>query len=154
MDERVLQAMELYWRDEFYNPSATYLPAQKVAGALQDARAGVANILGARPSEIIFTAGATESTNLAIHGVMQSYPDANIVLSEIEHDAVRKPAEQYEHRYVKVGNNGIVDLTDLESKIDEKTVLVSIMYANNEIGTIQPLKNIALCPWHPDGLGF
>jgi len=143
MDAAVFAAMLPYFTDNFYNPSATYEPALQVARDLQNARAKVAHWLGARPSEIIFTAGGTEANNIAIHGVMRRFPDANIVVSSIEHEAVLKPAHQYDCREVAVSEQGIVDLDDLRTKIDGQTVLVSIMYANNEIGTIQPLRDAA-----------
>lgn len=143
MHPRVLEAMLPYFRDRFYNPSSSYLAANKIKTAVNVARARVAHWLGARPSEIIFTAGATESINLAIKGVMELFPDANMVTLGIEHDAVLATAANYDHKIVKVSLNGLVDLEDIKSQIDDKTVLVSIGYANNEIGTIQPLKEIA-----------
>ena len=143
MDPRVLAAMQPFFTEQFYNPSATYEPALKVARELQSARAKIAHWLGARASEVIFTAGGTEANNLAIHGVMQRYPDSNIVVSGIEHDAVLKPAKQYDYREVKVDEQGIVSLEDLRTNIDDKTVLISIMYANNEIGTVQPIREVA-----------
>lgn len=143
MDAEVLQAMQPLFADQFYNPSATYTAAQQVRHALDQARADVAAQLGARPSEIIFTAGGTESDNLAITGIMQQYPEANVVVSTIEHDAVLKPAAQYSYALAAVTSQGIVDLPDLESKINDQTVLVSIMYANNEVGTVQPIRRVA-----------
>jgi len=143
VDERVLTAMQPFFREQFYNPSATYLPAQHVAQQLKEARGKVAHWLGATSPEIIFTAGGTEANNLAIHGVMQQYPEGNIVVSAIEHESVLAPAHQYDCREVAVLPDGTIDLAALEQAIDDKTVLVSIMYANNEIGTIQPLGEIA-----------
>ena len=143
MDMAVLEAMQPYFTEQFYNPSANYLAAKHVHQALHDARASVAHWLGTRSSEIIFTAGGTEANNLAIQGVMRQFPGANVVVSAIEHDAVLAPAALFERRVVKVDTKGIVDLADLESQIDEHTVLVSIMYANNEVGTIQPLRHVA-----------
>ncbi len=142
MDSRVLTAMQPYFTDNFYNPSATYAPALQVSRDLQNARAKVAHWLGARPSEIIFTAGGTEANNLAIHGVMQRFPDANIVVSSIEHDAVLKPAHQYDCREVAVNEQAIIDLENLRKNINDKTVLVSVMYANNEVGAIQPIREV------------
>ena len=139
LDDVVLQAMQPYFGVEFYNPSATYAPARQVAARLQQARADVAHWLGARPSEVIFTAGGTEANNMAIDGVMQAYPDANIVVSALEHDAVLRPAQQYTCREAAATSEGFVDMTALPSLIDDQTVMISMMYANNEIGTIQPL---------------
>lgn len=143
IDARVVAAMQPFFAEQFYNPSATYEPALQVARGLQNARAKVAHWLGARPSEIIFTAGGTEANNLAIHGVMQQYSDANIVVSGIEHEAVLKPARLYDCREAAVNEQGIIDLQDMCAKIDGQTVLVSVMYANNEIGAIQPIREIA-----------
>ncbi len=143
LDASVLAAMQPYFAGQFYNPSATYLPAQVVKKDLEKARAAVAAVLGARPAEIIFTAGATEANNLAIHGVMQQFPGSNVVAGAIEHESVLQPAKLYEVRLTPVGPDGLIDLPALEKLIDDKTVLVSIMYANNEVGTIQPLKKIA-----------
>ena len=144
LDPEVLAAMQPFFAEQFYNPSANYLAAQKVRAALEQARADVAAVLGARSSEIIFTAGGTESDNLAIAGVMRQFPDANVVVSAIEHDAVLEPAGQFNCSVALVTEQGMVDLTDLESKINDQTVLVSVMYANNEVGTIQPIRQIAL----------
>jgi len=143
MDSAVLAAMQPYFSDKFYNPSATYLAGRTIAEDLKTARSLVARWLGARSSEIIFTAGGTEANNLAIQGVMQTYSEGNIVASAIEHDSVLKPAEHYNHRLVKVQPDGSVNTKELNQYIDERTVLVSIGYANNEVGTIQPLKAIS-----------
>jgi cysteine desulfurase len=140
MDTQVRLVMEPYLSDNFYNPSATYLAAKAVAKDIEQARAQVASFLGCKSTEIIFTAGGTEANNLAINGVMQSYPQANLVISSVEHESVIKPAEQYDHKLAPVKQDGIIDISKLEVLIDDRTVLVSVMYANNEIGTIQPLQ--------------
>jgi len=143
MDPAVQAVMAPYFASKFYNPSATYLPAKSVKQDVNKARADIAYWLGSRPSEIVFTAGGTEANNLAINGVMQAFPDANVLVSAIEHESVLKPAEHYKHKIIKVRPDGRIDDDDLAKKIDDKTVLVSVMYANNEIGTIQPLKEVA-----------
>jgi cysteine desulfurase len=143
LDERVLAAMQPYFITNYYNPSATYSAARRVHVDLETARAQAAHWLGARPSEIIFTAGATEANNSAIHGVMRRYPEAQIVVSAIEHESVLRPAQCYPVREVSVNRDGIINRTDLERAIDDNTVLVSIMYANNEVGTVQPLRDIS-----------
>jgi cysteine desulfurase len=135
--------MQPYFADDFYNPSATYSKALEVHQALEAARAKVGHWLGARSSEIIFTAGGTEANNLAIHGVMRQFPKANIVVSGIEHESVLAPARRYDCREVAVKTDGRIDPDDLRRKIDRHTALVSIMYANNEVGTIQPIREIA-----------
>lgn len=143
VDERVLAAMQPYFAQAFYNPSATYLAAKAVAHDLQAARAQIAGCLGARASEVVFTAGGSEANNLAIHGLMHQHPDGNIVVCAIEHDSVLAAARRYDCRLAPVSQQGIIDLAALAKLIDDQTVLVSIGYANNEIGTIQPLRQIA-----------
>lgn len=143
LDGRVLAAMRPYFDELFHNPSASYGPARQVAADLLAARAAIAHWLGARPSEIVFTAGGTESDNLAIHGLMRRYPGSNLVVSAIEHDAVLRPAAQYDCRLAPVDAEGVVQVEALRDLIDDKTLLVSIMYANNEIGTIQPLRRVS-----------
>ena len=135
--------MEPYHVNLFYNPSATYSGARTVKKVLEDARIKVAACLGARPSEIIFTAGGTEANNLAIHGVMRQYPNSQIIVSAIEHSAVLKPASHYASLVTPVTKGGIVDVEALSELVTDETVLISCMYANNEIGTIQPIRDIA-----------
>ena len=143
IDPKVIEAMQPYFSDNFYNPSATYNAARQVHKDLELARVSVAHWFGSKTSEVIFTAGGSEANNLAIHGIMRQYPEANIVVSSIEHESVLAAAKSYDYREVAVKPDGTIDLSDLENKIDENTVLVSVMYANNEIGTIQPLKDVS-----------
>ncbi len=143
MDGQVKKAMEPYLSDIFYNPSATYLGAKAVAKDIEQARGDIAHWLGCRPAEVVFTAGGTEANNLAIKGVMELYPKANLVVSSIEHESIIKPTELFKHKFASVKSDGLLDLSKLESLIDDDTVLVSIMYANNEIGTVQPILQIA-----------
>jgi cysteine desulfurase len=142
MDEVVFLAMQPYFSTKFYNPSATYLAAQSVKKDIEAARARIAHWFGARPSEMIFTAGGTEANNLAIHGIMRRFPDANVVVSAIEHEAVLQPAGQYDCRQAPVTEQGIIDVPKLLALIDDNTVLVSVMYANNEVGTVQPIRQL------------
>ena len=142
----VLDSMAPYMSALFYNPSAVYGPSRLVRQHVEQARSQIAHWIGARPSEVLFTAGGTEANNLAIHGVMRSFGSeqaVNMVVSTIEHEAVLLPASYYDVRHAAVSAQGIVDVRDVTAKIDEHTVLVSVMYANNEIGTIQPLRDIA-----------
>lgn len=144
MDGSVLAAMQPYFSEQFYNPSATYLPAVAVRKALEAARASAAQRLGARPAEIVFTAGGTEANNLAIRGVLDQYPGSNVVTTMVEHESVLEAARQYAHREAPVSPQGVVDIEALTGLIDDQTVLVSVMYANNEVGSIQPVHQIAL----------
>lgn len=143
MSQLVIGAMEPYFSDNFYNPSAQYLAGQASHKVIEKARGDVANVLGCRTQEVVFTAGGTEANNLAVHGIMARYPDANCIVSAVEHDAVLEPAHVYAHSIAPVHPDGRIDMDQLESLIDDKTVLVSIMYANNEIGTVQPLAGIS-----------
>lgn len=143
MDPTVADAMQPYLSERFYNPSALYSPARAVAKDVAAARATVAEQLGANSSEIIFTAGGTEANNLAIHGVMTEHTGKNMVTTAIEHDSVLNPAGNYDVRMVPLTEDGRVIVEKLHDVIDDNTVLVSIQYANNEIGTIQPLRDIA-----------
>ncbi|HET8992052.1 MAG TPA: cysteine desulfurase family protein [Candidatus Saccharimonadales bacterium] len=143
VDSDVLKEMLPFMQNNFFNPSAVYSQAVQVRRALDDARARVAHWLGAKPSEVIFTAGATEANNLAIHGIMSQYPEANVLVSAIEHESVIAPSSNYQQKFIAAHNDGRLDLEDLTNKLNDKTVLVSVMQANNEIGTIQPLKLVA-----------
>lgn len=143
MSSSVVDAMRPYFSDKFYNPSATYLASRDIKQTIQEKRAAVANWLGARPAEIIFTAGATEANNLAIQGVMRTHPNAEILVSSIEHESVIAPAKLFSHREIPVTPKGIVDLHKLEKMISNDTLLVSVMMVNNELGTIQPLREIS-----------
>lgn len=142
LSDAAKEAMRPFLSDKFYNPSATYSRALDTRKALESARTKVAHWLGARPSEVIFTAGGTEANNLAIHGIMRRFPGSNIVISSIEHESVLAPARRYNYQEVAVDKKGRLNLDDLSTKIDDKTVLVSVMYANNEVGTIQPVKDV------------
>jgi cysteine desulfurase len=143
LDPRVIEAMEPYFTDKFYNPSATYMTARQVRQDLNKARAVVAMWLGARPFEIFFTAGATEANNLAIAGVMRQFPEGEVLVSAIEHDSVLAPASLFKGQIIPVSSDGIIDIKALEKLISPKTVLISVMMVNNELGTIQPIKQIA-----------
>ncbi|HVU59457.1 MAG TPA: cysteine desulfurase family protein [Candidatus Saccharimonadales bacterium] len=142
-DERVLAAMQPYFREQFFNPSATYLAAKAVHRDVEAARAGVAGVLGARPADVLFTAGGTEANNLAIHGVMQAFPGARMIVSSIEHESILATARAYAHAEAPVRPDGVLDVSALEKLIDDNTVLVSVQYANNEVGAVQPLREVA-----------
>ncbi len=143
LDDRVLRAMKPFFSDFFYNPSANYLAAQDVKHKVNEARARIAHWLGAKPSEIIFVAGGTEANNLAIRGVMETYPGSEIITGAAEHDSVLDVAAQYDHIVAPVLADGTLDLPTLTGLISDKTVLISVMYANNEVGTIMPIREIA-----------
>ena len=143
MRSEVLEAMRPFFSDEFYNPSAVYLSAKNVKSRLDEFRRSVANLLGSRPAEITFTAGATEANNLAVQGIAKQFPDGEILISAVEHESVTAPAGLFGAGRIPVDENGLIILNKLSNLINDKTVLVSVMLVNNELGTIQPLADIA-----------
>jgi cysteine desulfurase len=108
MDPAVLEAMQPYFSEKFYNPSAIYLSARAIKNQLEAARRGVAQVLGAKPAEIVFTAGATEANNLAIQGLLRQYPDGEVLVSSIEHESVLEPAKLFNHKLGPVDSQGII----------------------------------------------
>lgn len=157
LDEQVLAAMTPYLTTKFANPSARYGAARLTGQALENARAGVAAVLGAKPTEIIWTAGGSEGDNLAVQGVLRAAAAAlegdsveppHWVTTAIEHHAVLEQVEPlrragFSCAVVPVGESGVVSPAALAAAITDSTVLVSVMLANNEIGTIQPVSDIA-----------
>jgi cysteine desulfurase len=143
MDPEVLEAMKPYFTEDFYNPSATYLAGRQARDELNGIRSRVAAVLGAKPAEIVFTAGATEANNLTIQGIMRRYPQGEILVSAIEHESVLVPAGLFGAHEIPVDERGVIILDLLSNLITDKTVLVSVMLVNNELGTTQPLKEIA-----------
>lgn len=138
VDSRVFAAMEPYFSQEFFNPSSPYAPAVSVRREYEAAKARLAGTFGAKGDEIVITGGATESINLAFHGVQ-----GHIVTSSIEHHAVLAAARLHEHTLIEPTEKGVVSSEAVKMAITPKTELVSIQLANNEIGTIQPLRDIA-----------
>lgn len=151
VDPRVVEAMQPFFTENFHNPSSFYSKAGEAHGAVEAAREQVAKLLNAKPEEIFFTSGGTESDNLAIQGVASRYREKgnHIITSAIEHPAVLKTCQflaQYkgfEVTYLTVNEKGYVSPEELEKSIKDTTILVTIMHANNEIGTLQPLKTLA-----------
>ena len=148
--EEVLTAMLPYFTGSFGNPSSIYTLAQEGRKALDESREAVARILGARSSEIVFTSGGTEADNTALKGVAFSLQHVgnHIITSSIEPHAVLHTCHQLEQfgfnvTYLPVDSHGLVDPLDVKSAITEQTILVSIMLANNEIGTVQPVADIS-----------
>ena len=151
LDERVLEAMLPYLREAWGNPSSLYGHGRVARRAVDEARDTVAGVLGCRASEIIFTSGGTESDNLAIKGVAlaRRADGDHIVTSTVEHHAVLHTCEWLEKNfgfrvtYVEVGRDGLVDVEQVERAVGPGTVLVTMMLANNEVGTIQPIADLA-----------
>src|SRR5215831_14335131 len=153
VDPRVLEAMLPYFTETFGNAaSRTHVFGREAATAVEKARQQIANLIGADPQEIVFTSGATESDNLAIKGTARMHrqegkPGNHIVTLPTEHKAVvdsckRLEKEGFEVSYVSVSRDGLVNLDELLRAITERTILVTVMAANNEIGVLQPVSEI------------
>ncbi len=144
VSSEVLSVMLPYFSDKFYNPSASYLESKHIKNDLEEARAKVAGLLGVNASAINFVAGGSEANNLAIHGIMKQYPKANAITSNLEHDSVFIPLTTYSHKIAQLNPDGIINLDSITKLIDDQTVLITLMLANNEVGTIQPIKELYL----------
>jgi cysteine desulfurase len=149
VDRRVLDAMLPYLKEDFGNASSLHRFGQKAQVALEDARSQVAKMLAADEKEIVFTSGGTESDNYALKGTAYRLRDKgrHIITSRIEHPAVLNACEHlgqngFEVSYISVDKYGLVDLDELKRTIRRDTILVTIMYANNEVGTIEPVAEI------------
>jgi cysteine desulfurase len=148
LDERVLDAMLPYLRDHWGNASSLYAEAQEARRGLEGARRSMAEVLGCKPQELVLTSGGTESDNLALRGAAYAARrqgrGEHIITTAIEHHAVLHAAERLEEEgfrvtYLGVDGEGFIDLQDLEDAVTDDTALVSIMYVNNEVGTIEPV---------------
>lgn len=156
LDPKVLKEMMPYLKKEYGNPSSLHSFGQKSRAALEFAREKAAKFLNCRPLEIVFTSGATEANNLAIRGILQianyklQITKPHIITSQIEHESVLSVCQELEMQglaevtYVPVTSEGIVMIDEIQKAIKENTALVSIMYANSEIGVIQPIVEIGL----------
>ncbi len=149
-DSEVVSAMLPYYNEHFGNASSLHSFGQEAADALDRARQQVANLVGAQPEEIIFTSGGTESDNLALKGIAYLKKNAgkHIITSVIEHPAILNTCKNLQDdgfrvTYVPVDDQGLIDPAAVEDAITDDTILVSIMHGNNEIGTIQPIKEIS-----------
>lgn len=138
LNERVLAAMQPYFTELFYNPSSPYLPALSVRRDYEAAKDTIARAIGGRADELIMTAGATESVNLAFASMR-----GHVVTANIEHHAVLAAAGHYDHTLVAADERGIVSAEEVKEAIRPSTQLVSVALANNELGTVQPLRDIA-----------
>jgi len=158
----VVKEMMPYFDSQYGNPSSIHQFGRKAKNAIQKARKQVAALIGAEPEEILFTSGGTESNNIILSGV-RTYIHDHIITSSIEHEAILQPCKKFENSgikitYLPVDEHGIVDPDDIVNSINSHTVLVSIMFANNEVGTIQPIKEISeICkkyqiPLHTDAV--
>ena len=153
VDPAVLEAMLPFLADNFGNASSIHSPGQRARAAVDRARDSVAALLGAKPSEIVFTSGGTESDNLAIFGLVSSVAPKSaagrkhIITTAIEHHAILHSCQALEKQgidvtYVPVGSTGVVDPDEIRRALRPETILISVMHANNELGTIQPIEEI------------
>ena len=149
IDEEVLKEMMPYLIENYGNASSIYKLGRTSKKAIEESREKIAKAINANPEDIYFTAGGSESDNTIIKGVayFNKSKGNHIITSKIEHPAVLETCKQLEQEgfevtYINVNNNGIIDLEELKKSITENTILISIMFANNEIGTIQPIKEI------------
>ncbi len=145
----VLKAMLPFLRHSFGNPSSIHAVGRKAREAVEEARGRVAALIGASATEIVFTSGGTEANNLAIQGIVHTHKNRgnHIVTSSIEHHAVLKTCQYLERNgftvtYLPVDHHGIVNPEDVKKALTDKTILVSVMHANNEVGTIEPIDEI------------
>ena len=150
VSQTVLNAMLPYYTEKYGNPSSLYAVGREAKKALEEARANVANHLGALPNEIFFTSGGSEADNWAIKGIayeLAKKGKKHIITSKFEHHAVLHTTEAlekegFEVTYLPVGKDGKISLENLKNAIKKETILVSVMHVNNEIGTIQPIEEI------------
>lgn len=160
VEPEVFEAMEPYFKSLYGNASSIYRFAGEATKAVAGARDVIAAFLGAKPKEIYFTGGGSESDNWALKGAAEAFKEKgkHIITSKIEHHAILHTCEYlekngYEITYLDVDENGVVDLEQLKQAIREDTILISVMFANNEIGTIQPIKEIGRIA-HEKGILF
>lgn len=150
MDKRVAKEMLPYFSHKFGNPASIHTLGKISEVAVETSRQRVADFLNCEKNEIIFTSGSTESNNLVLRGIVKalgSKKKIHIITSAIEHDSILEPLTELEKQgvevtYLPVKGNGIIDIKDLKNAIKPETILVSIMYANNEVGSIQPIEEI------------
>ena len=156
VDPKVVKAMEPYFTEKYANASSMHLMGEEAKRALDDARKCIAKSIDAKFDEIIFTSGGTESNNFAIKGIAFANRDNgnHLVVSKVEHDCVLNSCKWLEKQgfnvtYLPVDKDGFVSPDDVEGAITDDTILVSVMHVNNEVGTIQPIKEIVkICKKH------
>jgi len=161
--EDVLNSMLPYLKEQYGNPSSIHRYGRLAHKAIEKARKQIASLINAEPSEILLTSGGTESNNTALRGIAIKNTSGQIITSSIEHDAILEPCKKlaqtgFDVDYLPVTQFGMIEYSDLKNHISEKTSLVSIMFGNNEVGTIQPISEIAkICnehkvPFHTDAI--
>lgn len=143
VDDRVFEAMKPFFSENFFNPSASYLPAKHVRKIYEDAKDELAHTIGAKGNDLVVTAGATEANNLAFSAIEAMEGEIpKVLVLETEHASVLNLAKKYDYEVVKVDKHGRIILDDFKKKLTEKVGFVSISLCNNELGTIQPISDI------------
>ena len=140
VSDKVMKKMEPYFSDLFFNPSAPYLASKKVREDYENAKSDLAHTIGAKGADLVITAGATESINLAFTAINKN---AKVLYLATEHPAVCEAASPFNHAEIAVSKTGLIDLQDFKKKLTDDVELVSVSLANNELGTIQPLAEIS-----------
>jgi len=148
VNAEVLEEMIPFLQDQFGNPSSIHKYGRSALRAIQNARKQIAYLINAEPKEILITSGGTESNNTALFGMAHAKKGNHMIISSIEHDAILEPCkilekDGFDITYIPVNNTGLVNPKDIENSISAETCLVSIMFANNEVGTIQPIQEIS-----------
>jgi cysteine desulfurase len=150
----VLNSVLPFLKEQYGNPSSIHRYGRLTRKAIHKARKQIASLINADPSEILITSGGTESNNTALSGICSQFPSSQIITSSIEHDAILEPCKKlisngFQVDYLSVDKFGMINLSDLEKIISKNTSLVSVMFGNNEVGTIQPIIEIAkICHEH------
>ena len=144
----VLDSMLPFLKEQYGNPSSIHRYGRLTRKAIHKARKQIASLINADPAEILITSGGTESNNTALIGISSQFPDSQIITSSIEHDAILEPCKKLNSKgfqvdYLPVNKFGMIDISDLDNTLSKKTSLVSVMFGNNEVGTIQPISEIA-----------
>ncbi|HXV39317.1 MAG TPA: cysteine desulfurase family protein [Nitrosopumilaceae archaeon] len=147
VDEKVIDEMLPYFKEQFGNPSSIHRYGRLASMAVQNARKKIVSLINAEPKEILLTSGGTESNNTALYGIAYKNKGKHVITSSIEHDAILEPCKRLEKdgfklTYLPVDKYGLVNPDDVKSTVSSDTCLISIMLANNEVGTIQPIKEI------------
>ena len=150
----VLNSMLPFLKEQYGNPSSIHRYGRLTRKAIHKARKQIASLINADPAEILITSGGTESNNTILVGISSQFPSSQIITSSIEHDAILEPCKKlysngFQVDYLSVDKFGMINVSDLQNIISKKTSLVSVMFGNNEVGTIQPIKEISkICHEH------
>ena len=143
VSDKAIKAMLPYLNEDFFNPSAAYLPAVNVRRAYEKAKDDIAHVIGAKGADLVMTSGATESTNLAF-SLLAGQEDAEVLISAVEHPSVIENAKRVgNYQTIKVDGNGRVDIEDFKAKLSPRTQFISICLVSSELGTIQPISDLA-----------